>query len=463
MAEAQGVLGRIVSAKTAELARRFDDVSIDSLRARARSTRRSLAAAISGPGSRFILEIKKASPSAGAIRPGASAADLARGYRGVADALSVLTDREFFGGSLDDLAEARGNFDGPILAKDFFIDPRQVVEARIAGADGVLVMLSVLSDAEARTIIGEAERLGMEAVVEVHDESEMHRALALGSPLIGINNRDLRDLSIDLSATERLAPLAAGRLLLSESGIAARADVERLAGLVDGFLVGSALMRAERPALAARELIFGRVKLCGLNRIEDVGAGAPAVFVGLVCVPGSYRHVTADQAAPIAGTARRAGMLPVAVLRDAPLAVASDLATLLNLHAVQLHGREDSDYVRQLRRQLPESCEIWTALSVGRDPPSGRGGDRLLFDNGDGGTGRTFDWRMVRRHPRLAQSVVAGGIGPTNVASAAALGAYAIDVGSSVDMVPGLKSAAKIGALFEALRPNSRKPQRQCA
>src|SRR5205085_5706066 len=121
-------------------------------------------------------------------------------------------------------------------AKDFFIDPRQVGEARIAGADAVLVMLSLLDDAAARQIIAEARRFGMDALVEVHDEAEMRRAVALGAPLIGINNRDLRDLSVDLSTTERLAGLAPDRLLVAESGISCRADVDSLAGHVDAFL-----------------------------------------------------------------------------------------------------------------------------------------------------------------------------------------------------------------------------------
>ena len=463
MAEAAGVLGRIVAAKTVELGRRLAGVTIDSLRARAQPTGRGLAEAIARPGARFILEIKKASPSLGVIRGDGDPAALARGYAGVADALSVLTDGDFFGGSLDDLRSARQQFEGPILAKDFFIDPRQVAEARIAGADAILVMLSVLDDAEAREMIDEARRFGMDALVEVHDEREMRRALALGAPLIGINNRDLRDLSIDLATTERLAPMAAGRVLLSESGIATRGDVERLAGQVDGFLVGSALMRAESPAVAARELIFGRVKLCGLNRVEDVAAGAAATFAGLVFVPGSARRVSAEQAAPLAGAARRAGLLPVAVLRDVPVEMAGDLVTLLNLHAVQLHGREDAGYVSRLRRQLPGSCEIWTAVSVGRDSLDGRGGDRILFDSGDGGSGRTFDWQAVRGHPQLSEAVIAGGIGPANVRSAATLGAYAIDVGSAVDRAPGIKSEQKIAALFEALRPAARQQQRQCA
>jgi indole-3-glycerol phosphate synthase / phosphoribosylanthranilate isomerase len=463
MAEPAGVLGQIAEAKRAELALRFDGVSLDGLRAGAEPTRRSLAHVLARPGARFILEIKKASPSAGAIRPTADPAAIANGYAGVADALSVLTDAPHFGGSLADLAAARTRFDGPILAKDFFMDPRQVVEARIAGADAVLVMMSLLDDAAARAIIAEAERFGMDVLVEVHDEAEMEQALALRSRLIGINNRDLRDFSIDLSTTERLAPRAADRVVVSESGIATRRDVDRLAPSVDAFLVGSSLMRQSDPAQAARDLVFGRVKLCGLNCRADLRAARPAAFAGFVFVPGGPRHVVPDEAAPLAGLARQSGMLPVGVFRDAPRSVVTDIATLLNLHAVQLHGREDADYVCALRSELPEGCEVWTAVSVGRDPLTREGGDRLLFDNGDGGSGRTFDWSRVKDHPQLASSILAGGIGAANARQAQRLGAYAIDVGSSVDQRPGLKSPEKIATLFQQLRPDCRQRVRECA
>jgi len=461
--EPLGVLGHIAAAKREELRARFDGVSIDALRGRAASTRRSLAATLAKPGARFILEIKKASPSTGPIRPRADAGAVARGYAGVADALSVLTDRQHFGGSLEDVTLARAEFDGAILAKDFFMDRCQVVEARIAGADAVLVMLSLLEDAAAREIIAEARRLNMDALVEVHDEAEMRRALALGTPLIGINNRDLRDLSVDLSTTERLARLAPDRLLISESGISGRSDVERLASHIDAFLVGSSLMGAERPAEAARELVFGRVKLCGLNRREDIEAGRAAAFAGFLFVPESPRQIAVEQVPPLAELARRFGELPVGVFRDAPAGVVADISKELDLHAVQLHGLEDVDYVRALRRELPKGCEIWTAVSAGREPLVERDGDRLLFDNESGGSGRTFDWRLVEDHPQLACAVVAGGIGSHNARRAQQLGAYAIDVGSALDEHPGRKSPQKIAALFEALRPPARQQLRACA
>jgi len=463
MAEPVGVLGQIVAAKREELSRRFDGVSLEALRTRAKPTRRSVARSIAQPGSFFILEIKKASPSHGEINSTADPVGIARSYAGVADALSVLTDRRFFGGSTEDLTAARSTFDGPILAKDFFMDPRQVAEARIAGADAILVMLSLLGDSKAREIMAEARRFGMDALVEVHDEPEMRRALALGAPLIGINNRDLRDLSVDLSTTQRLARMAPDRLLVSESGIHGRADIERLAGHVNGFLVGTSLMRSSNPAQAARQLVFGRVKVCGLRTAEDVTAARAAAYAGFVFVPETPRHVTAEQAAPLAGLSRKLGMLPVGVFRDAPLGVVGDIATLVNLHAVQLHGSEDLEYVRALRRKLSMGCELWNAVDVARGTSARKGADRLVFDNGPGGTGRAFDWELVRRHNHLSEALLAGGIGARNARAAASLGAHAIDVGSSVENLPGVKSPKKIHALFEALREPCREQLRACA
>ena len=460
---AEGILGEIAAAKRDELSRRFEGVSIDALRTLVEPSRWSLEKVLSLDGARFILEIKKASPSGGAIRPGADVLALAQGYDGVADALSVLCDARHFGGSLGDLAAARRAYDGPILAKDFFVDLRQVAEARIAGADAILVMLALLDDEAARMMIDEARRFGMDALVEVHSESEMGRALALGASIIGINNRDLRDLSIDLETTRRLAKLAPDRLLVSESGFSSREDVEGIAPLVDGFLIGSALMRSADPAQAARKLVFGRTKLCGLNCGADMRAARPAAHAGFVFVPGSPRHVTADEAAPLAGIARCSGVLPVGVFRNASVGILADMATLLNLHAVQLHGGEDSDYVRKLRRELPPACEIWTAHSVCSEPPESLGGDRILFDNGQGGSGRTFDWALAKKHPDFARGILAGGIGPENAVAARLLGPYAIDVGSSVDLKPGVKSPERIAALFEALRPSCRQRLCECS
>ncbi|HYD11705.1 MAG TPA: bifunctional indole-3-glycerol-phosphate synthase TrpC/phosphoribosylanthranilate isomerase TrpF [Allosphingosinicella sp.] len=454
MAEAGGLLAEIVARKRRDVAARLGG-GVPA----AEPTRRSLRAALARPGARFVMEVKKASPSAGAIRPGADPAELARAYRGVADAISVLTDGPFFGGSLEDLAAVRAVYDGPILAKDFVVDPRQVAEARAFGADAVLAMLSVLDDAEARAVLAAADTLGMEVLVEAHDETEVRRAVALGAPLIGINNRDLRTLEVDLATTGRLSHLVPGdRILVAESGIAARADVERLAPYADAFLVGTALMRAERPAEAARALAFGRVKICGITSQADADAAvaAGASFLGLVMVPGTPRAVTREAMAGIGGAPL------VGVFRNARLPEVAVSARALGLAAVQLHGEEDAAYLHALRSLLlPEETEIWATRAVGRELAAARpGADRTLFDTQvdgrTGGTGRVFDWDRIRDRPELGEALLAGGLNPGNARAAARVGAWALDLCSGVEAAPGRKDPARLAAFFEALRPEAR-------
>jgi len=459
MTELVGVLGEIVTRKRADVAARFAGVSLEALRARAVPTRLSLAEALARPGARFVMEVKKASPSAGLLAEVDPAAQAAA-YAGAADAVSVLTDGPYFGGSPADLANVRRVFAGPLLAKDFMIDPRQVLEARLHGADAVLVMLSVLDDLEARAMIAQAARLGMDALVEAHDESELRRAVALGAKIIGINNRDLRTLEVDLGTTERLAALVpADRILVAESGIGDRADVARLAPYADAFLVGTSLMRAKRPAEAARALAFGRVKVCGVRSAEDAAraAASGAGFVGMVFVPGTPRAVTASEAEPVVEAARQGGARVVGVFRNEKLMQVATTVRRLGLDAVQLHGEEDALYIRGLRGVLPEGIELWTAGAVGAEVPEPRlGADRTLFDTKvggrSGGTGRSFDWSRLQGRSELGSALLAGGLDPDNARAAAAVGAWALDVGSGVEAAPGRKDAAKLGAFFDALR-----------
>jgi indole-3-glycerol phosphate synthase/phosphoribosylanthranilate isomerase len=453
MAEPAGILGEIVARKRGDVAARLAGRTFA-----AEPTRRSLRAALARPGARFVMEVKKASPSAGAIRLGVDPAEQAGAYAGVADAVSVLVDAPYFGGSLDDLAAVRTAYDGPILAKDFIVDPGQVAEARAYGADAVLAMLSVLDDDGARGVMHAAQALGMDVLIEAHDEAEVRRAVALGAPLIGINNRDLRTLEVDLRTTERLSRLVpADRILVAESGIATRADVELLAPCADAFLVGTALMRAAWPAAAARALAFGRVKICGITNPRDAEAAvaAGASYLGLVMVPGTPRAVTRDESAEIKGAPL------VGVFRNEKLMEVAHAAHELGLAAVQLHGDEDALYLRGLRPLLPAGTEIWATGAVGRELPAPRpGADRTLFDtrvNGrTGGTGQAFDWTRIQRRPELGRAILAGGLNPANARGAARVGAWALDVCSGVEASPGRKDAAKLGAFFDSLRPETR-------
>lgn len=223
----------------------------------------ALRAKIAGGQAAVIAEIKKASPSKGVLRAEFIPADIAQSYAegdGVTSAacLSVLTDRQFFQGSPDFLKQARASCDLPVLRKDFMVDPYQVYEARSMGADAILLIAACLDDAQMADLEAQAQALDMAVLVEVHDKAELHRALQLKTPLVGINNRNLRTFEVSLQTTlDLMAEVPADRLLITESGILLREDVARMrAANVHAFLVGEAFMRAPDPGLALAEL-FG--------------------------------------------------------------------------------------------------------------------------------------------------------------------------------------------------------------
>jgi indole-3-glycerol phosphate synthase len=213
--------------------------------------------ALARPSTSLIAEHKRRSPSAGEIREGASVTEIVRAYeRGGAAALSILTEERHFGGSLADLTEARAASELPILRKDFTVDPYQLVEARAVGADAVLLVVGSLESDALASLYQEARALDLDALVEVHDGNELETALGIDADLIGINNRDLQDFSVDIAKTfELLADVPAGKTVVSESGIVHREQVEELERVgVDAVLVGETLMRAADPEAACREL-----------------------------------------------------------------------------------------------------------------------------------------------------------------------------------------------------------------
>jgi indole-3-glycerol phosphate synthase len=218
---------------------------------------RPFAEALSRPGTSLIAEHKRRSPSAGTIREGASCAEVVSAYeRGGAAALSVLTEEAHFGGSLADLREARAATELPLLRKDFTIDRYQLYEAKAAGADAVLLVVGAMTPGELAGLYREAHSLDLDAIVEIHDEEELERALEVDADVLGINNRNLEDFSVDIQRTfDLLADVPAGKVVVSESGIQSREQIDELEQVgVDAVLIGETLMRAPDPEAAVREL-----------------------------------------------------------------------------------------------------------------------------------------------------------------------------------------------------------------
>jgi indole-3-glycerol phosphate synthase len=265
------VLERIVEATREDVAQRRRSVPLGELEGRleARGEDRPFSEALLRPGISLIAEYKRRSPSAGEIRPGASVTDVVCAYeRGGAAALSVLTEGQYFSGSLDDLREARAASKLPILRKDFVVDPYQIYESAVVGADAILLIVAALDDGDLAALHREARDLDLDVLVEVHDEEELARALdVVDADVIGINNRDLTDFSVDVERTfDLLSDVPAGKTVVSESGFHAREQLDELERVgVDAVLVGESLMRADDPEEACRILV-------GLQPGDDVEA-----------------------------------------------------------------------------------------------------------------------------------------------------------------------------------------------
>jgi indole-3-glycerol phosphate synthase len=380
------------------------------------------AEALARPGFGAIAEFKRRSPSAGDISPGARVEDVVPTYEtGGARAVSILVD-DAFAGSLDDLRAARAATGLPLLAKGFFSTDEHLRELREAGADAALLILRDLADETATRLMRAAEELGLDTLVEAHDEEELGRATRLGARVIGINARDLGTFRIDRAAQlELVAKAPRNRVVVAESAIHTRAQAAaaELAG-ANAVLVGTSLMRADKPDAKLYELLSRPlVKVCGLTRQEDVDAAVDsgADLCGFIFAQGSPRR--ADEVLSVPET-----VLSVAVFVGEPEDRGADL--------VQLYERQEG---------------------------SVRGRDAVLLRNGEP-VARVADlpweeddpdhWQNARGEGRL---VLAGRLGPHNVRAAIrAVQPWAVDAASQLESAPGIKDHEKVRAFVEEAR-----------
>ena len=356
----------------------------------------------------------------------------------------------------------------PVLNKDFFIDSYQVYLARYYGADAILLMLSVLSDEEYLTLANVAEQYNLAVLTEVSTLDECERAIKLKAKMIGINNRNLRDLSTDIARTFELAPtLPDDTIIISESGIYSNAQVRELAPAVDGFLVGSSLMAMDNNRyndidLACRKLIFGNNKVCGLTAPEYAVAAAEAgaCFGGLIFAEKSPRVITKTQALEIVNSTPYLDYVGVFV--NHPITEIIDLVKSLHLSSVQLHGNEDESYIATLKAQLTENncnnCDLWQAKSVlDIVPILSTQVVHHVLDGKSPGSGQSFDWQILSASEQdLTQSFLAGGLNNDNIQFAlqqlTQLDLFGLDLNSGVETSPGIKSSEKLTQVFAQIR-----------
>lgn len=484
-------LDRIVEATRHRLAAQRAAIPLDTQRARAQAAppARDFAGALRPArfgSARLIAEIKRASPSKGLLANDFDPVARARAFEsGGAAAISVLTEPEFFLGSLAHLSAVREAVSLPILRKDFVLDPYQLYEARAAGADAVLLICALLDDAELRQLLDLARSLGMEALVEAHDADEARRAVAVGARVIGVNSRDLRTFFMDPDIVARLRPLVPeDRIFAAESGIAdADGAVRARASGADAILVGEALMRPDDPHPLTHVLaragggsaaaLFARhlqpiVKLCGLREPGHavIAVEEEADAIGLIFAP-ARRQVTVEQARAIVVAARAAAArlgtrapFAVGVFVDAaPEAIRATVGNAL-LDAIQLSGSETPELCATLLDQtvLPviKALRPAGATDLALLAEYSAAGAALLIEpahlDGPGGQGHTGDWALARKIAARWPVLLAGGLTPDNVGDAMrTVKPRGVDVSSGTE-TDGTKDPAKLRAFVRAAR-----------
>lgn len=420
-------------------------------------TKQSLSAALSRKNS-FIFECKKASPSKGLLCEQYDIPNRVALYNTHADAISVLTNQHFFQGHMRDLAIARQHTHLPILCKDFVIDPIQIALARYHGADAILLMLSVLDDAKYQQCAKLAQQLNMDVLTEVHTEKELERALKLNAKLIGINQRNLNDLTIDRNIIQKLVKhIPEDITIVAESGVRSHKDIQSLSPVVNAFLIGTVLNQSSNVPLTIKQLIFGDVKICGLTSKKDalMAYQEGATYGGLNFVPHSSRCISIEAAQAIA-TATRLQL--VGIFANQKIEYVVQTAIQLNLKAVQCHGLESDAYLEVLRQQLPKDIEIWQALSAQNPLPKRLNSNihKVVIDNQSGtvfgGTQQSFDWTILEGCPYLDKVMIAGGLNPKNCLQAMSIQAGGLDVNSGIELAPGVKCPTKLHNFFETIR-----------
>ena len=428
----------------------------------------------------FICEVKKASPSKGIIAEHFPYLDIAKEYEVAgAAAISVLTEPDFFKGDKKYLQEIASTVKIPVLRKDFIIDEYQIYQAKVWGASAILLICACLDMPTLTKFRELADSLGLSSLVEAHDENEVQMAIDCGARIIGVNNRNLKDFTVDVQNSVRLRNLVQDDVIfVSESGLGTPEDIQVLRDNNIGVaLMGETFMRSPNK-VEKLAYLYGptyytpKVKMCGISKVETIPAVVEAKpdYMGLVFAP-SKRQVTVDQAKTLveelhkqytkrynngAEQSNNDEIKTVGVFVNETLDNLVSIATEANLDVVQLHGDEDEAFIQSLKGRT--NVEIWKAVQI-RSAADAEAwidsrADMLLFDayhkDERGGTGEVFDWSCLDEFER--PFMLAGGIDSTNVARAIrTVRPYGIDISSGIE-TDGVKDDEKIKAFTNIVR-----------
>lgn len=476
----RGFLKTVIAEKKNDIARAMAQRSLNDLRRDAEETRHAASFLSAMTKSRsgqagIIAEIKKASPSKGDIRIDLDPGPYAEKYtRAGAAAISILTEEHFFKGSLNDLIKVRQSTDLPILRKDFTIAEYQIYEAAAAGANSILLIVSILSRQQLKDYVLLTRELGMEPLVEIHSEWELENALYADAKIIGINNRNLETLKTDTTVAARVVPFfTANQIPVSASGVKGPDDIQKgmNAGIFN-FLVGESIVRAKDTEKFISQLIATgtsrtegseqptMVKVCGLTRPDEAAACAAlgADAIGLVFFAKSPRNVTTAQARDIC-RALPATVITTGVFVDASFEFIMEQVNTCGLKAVQLHGNETPEMVADIKK---EGLMVFKALFAGKTPhlemaDQYREASAILVEYGKGplpgGNAETWDWSVAKETGKDQKLIIAGGITPENVADViSSTHAWAVDVSSGVESAPGRKDIDRVKTLVHAVK-----------
>ena len=405
----------------------------------------------------FILECKKSSPTLGNFCKDFDLDKITECYNTRASAISVLCEKHFFNGSSEYLSYVKSKTNLPVLYKDFVISKEQIDDAYVSGADAVLLMLSLLDNDTYLSLYSYAKSLNLDVLTEVDNEEQARFAKEHNIDIVGINNRNLRTLEIDIDNAKELSKIFdSNTIVVSESGINEHSDLFYLRD-ISCFLIGSSLTKSDDIVFKANSMLYGTNKICGITTKEALEAtiDVHASIAGFIFFEKSVRNISVEKAAEFANFAR--GKIRFAgVFVNEALDTVELIAKKVGLDYVQFHGSEDDEYINELKNRLKD-IRVIKALNIESTDDFSKidnyiqSCEYIILDSKNPGSGCSFDWNTIPDSYDKSKILLSGGIGPDNVQKALSLGFAGLDLNSKLEETKGIKSVTKILNTFRII------------